>query len=393
MEKNKQMKRALYLLLFALSTSTVSAQQLPFYSQYYYNPFLYNPAFTGTTENLNLNGIYRSQWNDIPGAPVTSTFTIDGPIQKNKAGLGLILYNHTTDIIDRLGANLSYSYRVKISESAGDIFFGLSMGLTDNRIDFNKVVANDLDDPMLLNQQYRKSAIDASSGISYVWNKLMFGFSIPQLLSNELIYQVNDKVTYYNLYRHYLVTGQYTFGFKSSKKIELTPLILLRAAPKVATQFDINTILNINDIVWFSLSYRSDYAVGIGTKFNIHKSLNIGYAYDILIGSMSSFGGTSHELMLGYTFGASKEKSEEEKLAWKRMQDQINSAYENLIDIEDRIAGYHSVEDDEKFKALMNEIDLINKELKKRRESKEEINSKIEILEQKIELLIKLIGG
>ena len=69
---------------------TVNAQQLPLYSQYYAIPFLTNPSLAGNTDFVNASLIHKSMWKDIPGAPVTSAFTIEGPIAEKNIGLGYV---------------------------------------------------------------------------------------------------------------------------------------------------------------------------------------------------------------------------------------------------------------------------------------------------------------
>ena len=64
----------------------LKAQQIPLYSQYQMNPFLYNPARTGEREHTYLYGIYRRQWTDIAGSPETIALTVDGPLKSKKKG-------------------------------------------------------------------------------------------------------------------------------------------------------------------------------------------------------------------------------------------------------------------------------------------------------------------
>src|SRR5688572_5403076 len=129
------MKKILYTiaLISALGTQ-VNAQQLPLFSQYYYNRFIYNPAFTGVEEKGNVFLIHRSQWKDVPGAPTTYALTADGPVMKNKIGIGLSLFNDQMDIFNRSGIYSSYSYRFKLADDH-DLTLGLSGGIIDNKID------------------------------------------------------------------------------------------------------------------------------------------------------------------------------------------------------------------------------------------------------------------
>ncbi|MDQ3046124.1 MAG: PorP/SprF family type IX secretion system membrane protein, partial [Bacteroidota bacterium] len=142
--RNSIIKFALALL----ASSPAIAQQLPFSSQYYTNPFVINPALTGTKETVNAFLTHRSQWTGMAGAPQTSYLTIDGPVEAKNIGLGLKLYSDVTDITSKVGAFANYSYKLKINDD-NNLYFGLALGVINNRIDFSKAVVRDKDDPFL----------------------------------------------------------------------------------------------------------------------------------------------------------------------------------------------------------------------------------------------------
>ncbi|HCA82608.1 MAG TPA: hypothetical protein DEP18_02395, partial [Flavobacteriales bacterium] len=161
------MKKLLYTsVLAAMVAVNAKAQQLPLFSQYYYNKFLYNPAFTGTEDMGQAYLIHRSQWKDMPGSPVTYALTVDGPVKSNQIGLGMSLFNDQTDIFNRTGLYTSYSYRWKVNEDH-HLTFGLSGGVIDNKIDFARVSARDVNDPLLYNENRRKITMDANFGVGY----------------------------------------------------------------------------------------------------------------------------------------------------------------------------------------------------------------------------------
>src|SRR5690606_27852640 len=111
------MKRILLALVIVTGIlADTSAQQIPLYSQYYLNPFVYNPARTGDRGNLHANLIYRAQWTAIQGAPEAYAATLDGAIQDQKAGFGALFYNDNISVFRRFGGYLSYAYHIKINE-------------------------------------------------------------------------------------------------------------------------------------------------------------------------------------------------------------------------------------------------------------------------------------
>ena len=61
----------LFLLLAAMTSTTVTAQLNPLAGIYFQNEYLGNPALAGKEAGLNLNIGYRRQWSAKPGAPKT----------------------------------------------------------------------------------------------------------------------------------------------------------------------------------------------------------------------------------------------------------------------------------------------------------------------------------
>jgi len=297
------MKKIFLIAVLGLfSVIVLYAQQIPLYSQYYFNPFIYNPAMTGADEKANVFLINRAQWTNIPGAPVTTALTLDGPIKEKKVGLGISLFSDVTDLTERLGAYASYSYRLKFMD-VHNLLFGLSLGVIDNRIDYSKMIYKDKEDQLLLGQSERKTAMDANFGVMYIWKKLEIGVAVPQILANSLEYKSYDSRSYYNLSRHYLASLKYTFDINPEKNISIYPLVLMRYAAGAPVQYDINAVFNWQNTAWLAVSYRSDYAVGINARIRLHDKFSVGYTYEIITNSLGTYAGTSHEIMIGFRFG------------------------------------------------------------------------------------------
>ena len=59
-----------------------TAQQKPHYTQYILNQYIINPALSGIENYVDIKLSHRHQWSGLNGAPVTTYFTIQGPIGK-----------------------------------------------------------------------------------------------------------------------------------------------------------------------------------------------------------------------------------------------------------------------------------------------------------------------
>lgn len=299
---------------------------------------------TGSGDRANAFLIHRAQWTGIPGAPVTSALTLDGSLKNKKAGLGISLSDDVKGITERIGAHLSYSYRIKVSEN-NKLLFGVSFGVIDHRIDFSKTIVKTQDDLFLFNVDQRKTSIDANAGLTFLSGNLELGFAIPQLMANSIQYtNTEDSRIFYNLSRHYMASAKYTFDINKEKNISCYPLILMRAVSNTPLQYDINAVLNWKNIGWIAASYRSNYAIGVNVGIRLNNKINAGYAYDIIKSSFGAYSGISHEIMFGYAFGSSrkdekkmKSKISEENLSNDKIKYELlkYSNKEGFIDIND----------------------------------------------------------
>ncbi|CAN5413582.1 hypothetical protein BH10BAC1_BH10BAC1_06120 [soil metagenome] len=292
-----------------LITGTTFAQQVPFSSQYYANPFVTNPAFTGNHERTNAFLTHRSQWTGISGAPQTSYLTLDGPIEAKNIGLGLNLYSDVTDITSRMAAFANYSYKLKINDD-NNLYFGLALGVINNKIDFSKVVARDENDPYLFTESQSKAAFSADFGLAYTWKALEIGFCAPQILGNTMHFKkTDDGSSYYTFARHYQGSVKYTFDVVKEKEITVYPLLAVRYATGSVFQYDANVVLDWKKIGWVGLTYHSNYAVAISGGLR-YKNIAVGYAYDLGISKVKSYTGSTSEFLLSYTFGGAKKEEE-----------------------------------------------------------------------------------
>lgn len=316
------MKRILFFLFLILCLGELRSQQIPLYSQYTRNRFLYNPAYTGFEPQGSVQFIYRRQWTDFEGAPETRALTFDMPINKIRAGIGAYFYSDNTDIFRRLGGYLSYSYHINFNAHTR-LSIGLAAGVQDLRIDFERVFVRDYTDKVLTFNDERSAAFDGSAGVNFHFKGWDLGVSVPQLVGTNQKYVNTKEQTFYQLERHFLASTQYDIKL-AQDKFHIIPAFLFRT-PNFKfnnIQFDAGATFMYKDWVWVNAMYRYDYAVSIGGGFKVHDLVSVGYSYDLPINDLSDYAGQTHEFMLGIHFGGrgkgGAELSEEEK---QRMQE------------------------------------------------------------------------
>lgn len=297
--------RTLYIICIVLTlgkASQIHAQQLPFGSHYFLNPFMYNPAFSGSGEEMNVFLSHRSQFTGIAGSPQTSYLTLNGPINIKGVGLGLNAYSDVTSILSRNSITGNYSYSLKFGVGQ-TISFGLAAGIVDQSVNFQQAVVQDLDDPNISNQRVRKTVFTADLGLVYKFDKLEVAFAMPQVLGNKIRFKENNGTSeLYDMQQHFVGSLKYSFDVLPEQGIKAYPLVVMRGVKGAPFQYDISAVADWKKHGWFALTYRSNYAVGISAGVR-YKNLSVGYSHDFTVTKVRSYTGATHEFMLSYAFG------------------------------------------------------------------------------------------
>ncbi|GHB71877.1 PorP/SprF family type IX secretion system membrane protein [Persicitalea jodogahamensis] len=321
---------ALVLLTLTVGSTEVLAQQDKMYSQYMFNMMALNPAYAGSRDVLSATGLYRNQWVNVEGAPKTMTFTLDAPINKERVGLGLQLFNDQIGLQNETGIYASYAFRIKVGERS-TLALGLQAGATSFRWSLSEAVlapgGGGAD--QAFNQNISKILPNFGTGVFISNDKSYLGVSVPQLIANNLSdYNVGDNRAKQK--RHaYLMSG---FVIGLGNTLKLKPSLLVKYSDGAPLGMDGNLNLWLNDRVAIGTSYRhnqwstlnnsggsgndinnyiSDAVVGM-VEIQITDQFRMGYAYDMMLNGLKqsniSINSGSHELMLRYEFGYGKSK-------------------------------------------------------------------------------------
>lgn len=181
------------LILMSLIFPFCSKGQDHIYSQFYNSPIYLNPALTGQFEgDIRFNALYRNQWTGLSGDFSYMTASADLNLQNLNSGVGLI-FNRSSEGTAYLQKNniaLSYSYII-----GGDDFtlsFGLQGGITNQKLNWDKLVFGDQIDvstgiiPGAISGAERpnvdsKFYFDAAAGSNLVYKNFMVGVGIHHL--------------------------------------------------------------------------------------------------------------------------------------------------------------------------------------------------------------------
>ena len=292
----------LYLLplLFLLCLSAFG-QQHPMLSQYMFNGLILNPAYAGSKDYVSTGLLYRKQWVEFDGAPVTQTAFIHGPLKNKKIGLGFTLLNDKIGVTNRTDAYASYAYHIKTGKK-GKFAMGLQGGVSYYRAQLSDLVYWDKSDPVFAADIQSNLLPNAGVGIYYYQRTFYAGLSVPHLLSYDpqksLSFDI-EKVPHQ--VRHYFFSSGYVAEINDDFKIK--PSVLVKYVANAPVELDINCNLLLANTFWIGASYRTgDAIVGI-LEYQITPKLRLGYSYDATLSDLKDHSSGSHEIMLGYDFG------------------------------------------------------------------------------------------
>ena len=288
-------------------TSSLHAQQEAMFSQYMFNTLAINPAYAGSRNLISATGLLRAQWTGIPGAPKTSTFTIDAPIEDKKMGVGLQLFSDKIGITTTSGAFATYAYRIRMDKAS--LSFGMQAGFSQFRADFSSVAltSEGNSNDGAFRENVSRILPNVGAGVYFNSDRFYIGLSSPQILNNkvselkaEATNSFSKKQTHLFLASGYVVPLGSEFSFK--------PSILVKGVQGAPIEADLNGTLWIKNAIAFGVQYRTKAALAGLMEIQMTPQLRFGYAYDYSTTSLKEFSAGSHEIMLRYEFGFEKGK-------------------------------------------------------------------------------------
>lgn len=300
----KLARRTVLTFLWGITGGYALGQQETLWSQYMFNLYAYNPAYTGAGGKLSLNGLARRQWVDFPGAPTTFLFNANALICPLRSGIGFTAYGDIIGAFSIYNASLNYAFRIPVSET-GTLALGINGGFHHVGIDPNKIVLANPNDVTYQPPQRSVTKPDLGAGLAYIGGNGYVGFSVAHIL--EQTTAVFDSATDSRLQRHYILTGGYDWRLSNALTVSASTLIRQTAGAPV--QVDLNARALINRLFWAGLGYRfkDAFVVNAGVNINLrgNSRLRIGYAFDLTAGGVrlsNTLG--SHEIFVNYSLGA-----------------------------------------------------------------------------------------
>ena len=299
--------RQVFSAILFLVTFSIYSQQLPQFSQFMFNQYAFNPAYSGVKPSWEAITNNRYQWTGITDAPRTFTLSAQGPFKKENMAIGGYVYTDNVGPTRRLGFQTSYAYHIKLNETI-KLSFGLSVGFNQWILDADKITTYHPGDFYFSNGLLKSTDFDGKFGLYLYHADWHFGASVEQMLHNKISFLATQTSSESYLEDHFNVHAGYTFRIGDDWEID--PMALLKIGLPAPLKFDINLRTTYKKTVWLGFGFRSNDAVTGMLGYCYKELLRIGYAYDFTITDLKNYNTGTHEIMLGFIFAKSKSASD-----------------------------------------------------------------------------------
>jgi len=294
------------LLVLLFTALGVRAQQDAQFTQYMYNTISINPAYAGSRGAISIFGLYRTQWVGLDGAPQTSTFSINTPIEGTNFGVGVGIVNDRIGPADETNISADIAYTIKTSENFR-LAFGIKASANLLNVDFNKLsVFNGTTSTDRLLQFNIDNRFSPNIGAGVFWysEKSYIGLSIPNFLETRHFDRLSTSTTgpatsfsARERMNFYFIAGKV---FDLNDEIKFKPALLTKIVSGAPLQVDLSGNFLINEKFVLGAAYRWSAAVSIMAGFQVSDAWFIGYGYDLETTRLANFNSGSHEIFLRY---------------------------------------------------------------------------------------------
>ncbi|OXA84095.1 PorP/SprF family type IX secretion system membrane protein [Flavobacterium hercynium] len=291
------MKNIVLVLLLLFCSVAGFAQQDAQFTQYMHNTINVNPAYAGSRGFMSVFGLYRTQWVGLDGAPETSSFSLNTPVNKN-IGLGVSLVNDKIGPVNENNLAVDFSYSIQTSATA-KLSFGIKGTANLFKLDPSKLKPEDQGDPKFQDLG-NKFSPNVGAGIYWHTDKAYVGVSIPNFIQTNR-YNDNDVAIYKDRINYYLIAG-YVFNLDRYELVKFKPALMTKMVEGSPLQVDVSANFMFYEKFVVGAAYRLSSSVSALAGFQITDGLYIGYAYDRETTKLANYNSGSHEIFLRFDF-------------------------------------------------------------------------------------------
>jgi type IX secretion system PorP/SprF family membrane protein len=326
------MKKCFLIMFCVMLVMGAKAQQKPHYTQYILNQYIVNPALTGIENYVDVKASHRMQWVGIQDAPVTTYFTIHGPIGKSDYkttatsfnvpgenprgsnyweeyvaskphhGWGVQVVNDRTGPLNHFAAYGTYAYHMAVSTTT-NLAAGLGAGVVNYSLQTDKLQFGTAIDPAVYGSgTLNNISFDMNAGLYLYSGDYFIGVSAQQIVPSKIDFS-NNAVRKAEGKKVPHLFGTAGYRFLMGDEWNLTPSVMVKYVQPAPVQVESNLKLQWLDKLWGGVSYRHNDGIAAMAGMYVSSTFNIGYAYDYTTSRLNNFTKGTHEIIIGFTLG------------------------------------------------------------------------------------------
>jgi type IX secretion system PorP/SprF family membrane protein len=306
----------IFTFFFAVLSSGLFAQQIPDFSLFRENAFLYNPAVAGTDQASVITLSVRKQWTNIKSSPFTAIASYHTSLPKKNIGVGVSIFNDFIGPTSFTGISGSFAYNLVLSEFRRGISnykvlsFGLAAGIMQYRINGNQIRLDQPQDDAIFRNRGSQYYPDASFGVYYKSKTLFASASIPQLLNLTVPIegQNGEQSKFKKMQHYYAMFGGRIFLNKkeasgpNDKEFYIEPAFNFHYVINAPPQAMVSARFAMQEVFFVGGGWRSLNSIMMEGGFTIKKAFSISYAYDMGAGNVRRDVGQVHEISIKFKF-------------------------------------------------------------------------------------------
>jgi type IX secretion system PorP/SprF family membrane protein len=301
----------------------VLAQYIPTTSQPFQFAPIFNPAFSGIENFVDVKLGHRYQWTAFKdNAPQFSNLSVNfrtkqpldlkvNALRPSRTdftrivprtrlsyhGMGFNVYNEKIGPVRKFGVGTQYAVHFPVSGKI-NISAGAGVMYENSRLKGDELYWGenpDLDDEIL--QKLEGGDVSTST----VWARAGFLVYSENFYIGATYYPASATIKRSDLAfdeQYYNGSMQFGLSFPLNEDFDLRPGIL--ALWQVDNTFVIDYMAKfyMQDRAWFGVTYRDIQAGVVSGGFNINTMFSASYSYEFALGKLRTFSGSTHELVL-----------------------------------------------------------------------------------------------
>jgi type IX secretion system PorP/SprF family membrane protein len=316
------MKRFLTVILFISAAQWCDGQTPAPFRQFYFNPYLFNPGYTGINGYTEVYLVYRKQWMNFKDAPSTMGVNFQYPTKK-RVSLGASIVSDENVGVRNTSFTGTFAYAVPIASNQA-LRFGISGGVGTNSLQL-KEGEYDPNDTRIQAAIQNSFYVDGNFGALYTNRGLRIGFALPNLFNSNSISETSFSKLEFSPLDNRLYSISYRFPVGTNGAIALEPYFLYREAPASLNSWEAASTVYFREKVWVGASYHETQGLGFFAGVNVKDLLRFSYSYELPPPDNNFIASSSHELHIGLRLGKKPEEPLITKSSRKNIP-QIDSA-------------------------------------------------------------------